>query len=93
MNEVYQKAEVLKRKPFFGNVRQILKDPVGFLGRLPADYGPVVKAGFAGKTYFILQHPDYIKHVLLDNHKGYSKPGATKLLGLFLGEGLITSNG
>lgn len=90
---MYKNAEVLKNKAFFGNVRQIVKDPVAFLGRLPADYGPVVKAGFAGKTYFILQHPDYIKHVLLDNHKGYSKPGATKLLGLFLGEGLITSNG
>ncbi len=93
MNEGYAKADILKRKRFLGNTLHILKDPVDFLGQLPKSYGAIVHANFAGKKYFILQHPDYIKHVLLENHKAYCKPGATKLLRLFLGEGLSTSNG
>src|SRR5688500_15494900 len=92
-NEAYTKPGILKGKPFFGNTRHILKDPVDFLGKLTKSYGPVVNATFAGKKYFILQHPESIKHVLSENHKAYCKPGATKLLRLFLGEGLSTSNG
>jgi cytochrome P450 len=84
---------ILKRHSFLGNTLRILKNPVDFLGGLPKLYGPVIVANFGGKKYFILQHPEYIKHVLVDNYKGYYKPGATKLLRLFLGEGLITTNG
>jgi cytochrome P450 len=91
--EIHNKADLLKRRSFFGNTLRILKDPVDFLGSISKSYGPIVDASIAGKKYFILQHPDYIKYVLLENHKGYSKPGATKLLRLFLGEGLSTSNG
>ena len=93
LNELYGKAEYLKGAPFIGNTLAVLKNPVDFLGNLAKSNGPVVVANFAGKKYFILQHPECIKHVLLDNHKGYSKPGATKILSLFLGEGLITTNG
>ncbi len=89
----YPEAETLKGKFIFGNTRHALRDPVEFLGSLPKDYGPIVTTNFLGKKYFVIQHPEYIKHVLLDNRKAYCKPGATKLLSLFLGEGLSTSNG
>lgn len=89
----YQEPETLKRRFLFWNTINALKNPVNFLGELPKQYGPVVSTNFFGRKYFILQHPDYIKHVLLQNHKAYCKPGATKLLKLFLGDGLSTSNG
>lgn len=92
-NKDYPKEEKLKKKLFFGNTLSILKNPVEFLGNLVKSYGPAVSTNFTGKKYFVLQHPKYIKHVLLDNHKGYSKTGATKILRLFLGEGLVTTNG
>lgn len=92
-NAVSTEPEVLDRSKLFRNTFQVLKDPVGFLGKFAKNYGPVVTANFLGKKYFVLQHPEYIKHVLLQNHKAYCKPGATKLLRLFLGEGLSTSNG
>jgi cytochrome P450 len=92
-NEVCREPEILKRKPLLGNTFLALKNPVDFLGKLANDYGPVVTVDFFGKKYFVLQHPEYIKHVLLQNHKTYCKPGATQLLKLFLGEGLSTSNG
>lgn len=91
--EMCELPMVLKRSGYFKNTLSILRDPVSFLGNLPKTHGPVVKGNFAGKSYFVLQHPDCIQQVLLNNHRQYCKPGATKLLRLFLGEGLSTSNG
>jgi cytochrome P450 len=89
----YELPTVLERSGYFKNTLVILRDPVSFLGKLPKTHGPIVRADFAGKKYFVLQHPDHIQHVLLNNQKQYCKPGATKLLRFFLGEGLSTSNG
>ncbi len=92
-DEKYGKPGMFKRSWYFKHTLRILNDPVDFLGDLPKSYGPIVNANFAGKNYFVLQHPGCIQHVLLNNHKQYCKPGATKLLRFFLGEGLSTSNG
>ena len=77
----------------FGNTFEILKNPVAFLSKLAKNYGPVVTVRLGGIKYYVLQHPDYVRHVWLENYKQYRKPGATKLLRMFLGEGLSTSNG
>ena len=41
----------------------------------------------------ILAHPDYAKHILQDNNKNYTKSYAYDILRLFLGNGLLTSEG
>lgn len=87
------KIERLKRRAFFGNTRRILKNPVSFLGDLVVQYGPVLRVTIATKKYLVLQDPDIIKYVLQDNHRTYDKLGITKILRLFFGEGLVTSNG
>ena len=87
------KPQTVKKKFFFGNAFNALNNPVKFLENLVHEYGPLVTIDFFGTKYFVLQHHDHIKHVLLQNHKAYYKPGATKLLKLFLGDGLSTSNG
>ncbi len=86
----FQKA---KGSFLFGNTFEILKNPVAFLSKLAKNYGPVVTVRLGGRKYYVLQHPDYARHVWLENYKQYRKPGATKLLRMFLGEGLSTSNG
>lgn len=88
-----QEVDEVKDSLLLGSAVEILKNPVEFLAKLAKNYGVVVTINFAGKKYFVFQHPDYIKHVWLDNYKQYRKPGATKLLRMFLGEGLSTSNG
>lgn len=92
-NTTFHKADTVKGKPFFGSTFDVLKNPLNFLIQLTKKYKAVVVVRFGGKKYFILQHPDCIKHVLLDNHKNYQKVDTTKLLSLFLGDGLTTSNG
>ena len=85
--------DVMKGNFLFGSTFEILKNPVAFLAKLANKYGAVVIVRFAGKKYYVLQHPDLVKHIWLDNYKQYHKPGATKLLRMFLGDGLSTSNG
>lgn len=91
-NSIHQTDKV-KGNNLFGSTFEALKNPVAFLSKLARNYGSVVTVRFAGKKYYVLQHPTYVKHVWLDNYKQYRKPGATKLLRMFLGEGLSTSNG
>src|SRR5207342_3903779 len=93
LNKTYGKADIARSSSFFGNTFRILKSPAKYLGELTKAYGSIVVVHFAGKKYFIIQHPDYIKHVLIENHTAYYKPGATQIMRLFLGEGLMTSNG
>ena len=89
----HPKIERLRRSLFFRNTRRVFNNPVAFLGDVATHYGPVVQINIVGKKYVILQDPDFIKHVLLDHQKIYSKFGITKILRLFFGEGLVTSNG
>lgn len=87
------KVQYLREGFSLRNTRRILNNPVAFLGDLAKNYGPVVRMNIAGRKYSILQEPDLIKHVLSDHHKNYSKFGITKILRVFFGEGLVTSNG
>lgn len=41
----------------------------------------------------VVSHPDYVKHVLMDNYQNYRKSGAYKRLGMVFGNGLLTSEG
>ncbi|MEP7233625.1 MAG: cytochrome P450 [Ginsengibacter sp.] len=88
-----QQVHAVKGSFLFGSTFEILQNPVAFLSNLSKNYGPVVTVRFGGRKYYVLQHPDYVRHVWLENYKQYRKPGATKLLRMFLGEGLSTSNG
>ncbi len=87
------KIERIKKSMIFRNTRLVLNNPIAFLGDVAKHYGPVVSINIAGKNYVLLQDPEFIKHVLSDNHRAYSKYGITKILRLFFGEGLVTSNG
>ena len=91
-NSVLLKPEKIRGGLLSRSTLDILQNPVQFLETLARNQGPVVKLNFAGKKYVIFQHPDLFKHVLLDDYKLYTKPGH-KLLRLFLGKGLATSNG
>ena len=56
-----------------------------------ADYG-VRRLGL--QRFVLLNHPDYIKHVLVTNHQNYGKGRLNRqILGPVLGQGLLTSEG
>jgi cytochrome P450 len=76
-----------------GSIPEIAKDNVGLFMTAWRQYGDIVR--FRGPlTLFLLVHPDYVKHVLQDNHLKYPRPEfvASKLKGV-VGDGLVANEG
>jgi unspecific monooxygenase len=54
----------------------------------------VIRGRFFGRSSFILNTPDPIKHVLVDNYENYTRtPGGIRVLRPMLGEGLLIAEG
>ena len=54
----------------------------------------IVKGRFFGRSSFILNAPDAIRHVLVDNYENYTRtPAAYRVLRPVLGEGLLIAEG
>jgi cytochrome P450 len=54
----------------------------------------VIRGRFFGRSSFILNTPDAIKHVLVDNYENYRRtPGGIRVLRPMLGEGLLIAEG
>lgn len=79
--------------PVLGSIPEIAKDNVGLFMTAWRKYGDIVR--FRGPlTLYLLVHPDYVKHVLQDNHLKYPRPEfvAEKLKGV-VGDGLVANEG
>jgi len=77
-----------------GRDRELLRDPLSFFLSLTRQYGDVVCYRPAPEPAYLVNHPDYIRHVLLDNNRNYSK--ATYINQMFkatVGDSLLTSEG
>lgn len=69
-------------------------DLLGIYTSAARDFGDVVRFSGGPLTSYFFNHPDHIKHVLLDNNHNYSKQHrVTDLLKPFVGDGLLTSDG
>ncbi|HEX8826471.1 MAG TPA: cytochrome P450 [Archangium sp.] len=76
---------------FLGNALEQLRDPLGIFARGCERYGDIVHYGMGpGGTIILLNHPDYVKHVLVNNPQNYVKPFQG---GKLLGNGLFSSQG
>ncbi|WP_028165199.1 cytochrome P450 [Bradyrhizobium elkanii] len=54
----------------------------------------IVRGRFFGRSSFILNTPDAIRHVLVDNYENYTRtPAAFRVLRPMLGEGLLIAEG
>ncbi len=54
----------------------------------------IVQGRFFGRSSFILNTPDAIRHVLVDNYENYTRtPAAIRVLRPMLGEGLLIAEG
>ena len=69
-----------------------LRDPLGFLSGLEAEFGDIVTLR-PGHSYAVFR-PEYVKHILQDNHPNYSKGERYRsALAPLMGNGLFTSEG
>jgi cytochrome P450 len=78
---------------FFGSLFEAQRDPLEFFQRVIGEYGDYVGVRFGPYRYLIVNDPDAVRQVLVDNHRNYKKSRNYQGLKLVLGEGLVTSEG
>jgi cytochrome P450 len=79
--------------PLVGNTWQFVRDPLGFLLRMQAQYGRLVKVNLLGRDITLALTAEDARHVLQENNRNYHKSEAYKVLAIFLGNGLLNSEG
>jgi cytochrome P450 len=67
------------------------RDPLEFLTRVARRYGDVARFTNGAQDYFVLNHPDYIRDVLVTHNADFMKGRGLQRAKRLLGEGLLTS--
>ena len=75
-----------KQERLLGHMRGILQNPLDFFEEA-ATYGDVVPLRALRRRIFLVSHPDYIKYVLVTNHRNYHKGRALQITREIVGEG------
>jgi unspecific monooxygenase len=77
----------------FGRMAAMRKSAIGTWGQ-PAYEEDIVQGRFFGRASFILNTPEAIRHVLVDNYENYTRtPAGIRVLRPVLGEGLLIAEG
>ena len=80
--------------PFLGSMLKAKENPLRFSLDLVGEYGDIVQFKIGFYTGYLLNHPDYVQHVLNVNQRNYSKDNYNyRKLKPVLGNGLITADG
>ena len=79
--------------PIVGSLFDYFLDMLGFLLRTAQRYGDIAYFRLGARPVYLLSHPDYIKDVLVTNHRNFQKSRALQRSKIVLGEGLLTSEG
>jgi cytochrome P450 len=79
--------------PLVGVLPMLLRNPLQFMLDTSTRYGDVISMRVGPKRFYLLNHPDHIKHVLQDHHRNYQKGANLAMLKRLMGNGLVTSEG
>jgi cytochrome P450 len=77
----------------FGSLKEMNKDILGYIGKQRKLLGDIFYVDVFVFKVIVITNPDYIRHVLQENNKNYVKSFSYEVLKLFLGNGLLTSEG
>jgi cytochrome P450 len=77
-----------------GSLRELVRNPLNYFHSITQRYGDIVCYRPAPETAYLINHPDYIHHVLVDNHHNYSKDTySNQAFKKAIGPGLINFEG
>jgi cytochrome P450 len=76
-----------------GSLLRFRRDPLAFLLDTAAQYGDVVYYRFGRAEVYLLKNPEHIKDVFVTHQHNFVKGRGVQWAKLFLGEGLLTSEG
>lgn len=76
------------------SIPAIQRNPLAYLSECAKSYGDLTQFEVGRTQVFFINHPDLIRHVLQDNHRGYSKATLQySQLATITGRGLLTNDG
>jgi cytochrome P450 len=81
------------RHPFLGGLITPGRDPLALFTRLARTYGDIVHLRMGGERVFFVNHPQYIRDVLVTHDRNFTKSRGLERAKKLLGEGLLTSEG
>lgn len=87
-------VKALQKAPVFtGGARELVRAPHRFFLQLTRDYGDIVQYRATPEPAYLLNHPDFVKHVLVSNGRNYNKETYLNkhMLQAVTGQGLLTS--
>jgi len=82
-----------KNPPVIGNLYAFRSDPLGFLTRAARSYGDLVYFRVVQQDMYLVNHPEYVREILVANQNNFVKSRALQRAKVLLGEGLLTSEG
>lgn len=73
---------------------EFLKNPINFINKSMDKFGDTYTATVGTKKLILTKNPDFINHILRENHRNYMRSDITAQRGAqFFGKGLLFSNG
>ncbi len=82
------------RIPPLDDLRALQRSPLEALERIGRAYGPVVRYPLGPLPVYLVNHPDHVQQILVDNNRNYTKDTFQyNLLRSVTGEGLLTTDG
>ena len=69
------------------------RDPLNFLERIARTYGDLASYRMTGELLFFVNHPQYIKDILVTGSRNFTKSRGLEMTKKLLGNGLLTSEG
>jgi cytochrome P450 len=77
-----------------GSSRELVRQPLSFFLAITRQYGDVVCYRSAPEVAFLVNHPDHIRYILVENNKNYSKATYTNTkFKDVIADGLLVSEG
>ena len=68
-------------------------DPLAFLTSMAQQYGDLASYRMAGEQMFFVNHPQYVRDILVTNNRNFAKGRGLERSKRLLGNGLLTSEG
>lgn len=78
---------------FLKNSLDVKKDIIGFVEKNRGIYGEIFRADVLSHSLCFTTNPDHVKYILQENNRNYIKSFGYEILKVFLGNGLLTSEG
>jgi len=82
-----------KNPPIIGHLPAFRSNPLAFLIKAAREHGDLVYFRVARQHMYLVNHPDYVREILVTNQSNFLKSRALQRSKVLLGEGLLTSEG